>query len=67
MEEENKKIYLRIPNELFYIICLHSVIKGNKGLGLEGCYEAIERINNPILRWELRQIFGDILYNKENK
>ena len=64
MEEESKKIYIRIPNELFYLICLHSVMRGIDGLGLEGCYEAIERMNNPILRWKLRQVFGNILNKK---
>ena len=65
MKEKNKRIYIRISQELFYIICLDNVIKGINGLGLEGCYEAIERMTNPILRWKLRQIFGDILYKKE--
>ena len=51
-------------NELVNSWCIIAVLNAIERLGLEGCLESIESIVNPVLRWKLRQVFGNILFKK---
>jgi len=51
-------------NELVNNWCIVAILDAIERLGLEGCLESIESINNPVLRWKLRFIFGKILFKQ---
>ncbi|GEM_PF-3819635 len=53
-----------MENEMVNSWLFTAVREGIERLGLEGCLESIESIVNPVLRWKLRQVFGNILFKK---
>ena len=63
-EEELNNMENKYINEIINNRCFYAVKNGIEKLGLEGCLESIESITNPILRWKLRQAFGNILFKK---